>query len=78
MSTRNAIPSYFVVMRDLGRLGCEAVVDPEVTRREVIARLVSREYGEVRFIHEIGSDGHVADVTLELQLEASAQLMEAA
>jgi hypothetical protein len=63
-------PSYFVVMIDFGRKGREAVVDPEMTRRDVIARLVSREYDNVHFIHEI-EDGHVSDVTLELQLEAS-------
>ena len=67
--TRIAVASYFVVMIDYGR-ACEAIVDPEVTRREVIARLISREYDNVRFIHEI-EGGRVADVTLELQMEAS-------
>jgi len=66
----NAIPSYFVVMIDYGRKGREAIVDPEITRRGVIARLVSREYRDVLFIHEI-ADGAARDVTLELQLEAS-------
>ncbi|MEY9705481.1 hypothetical protein ABIF50_008044 [Bradyrhizobium diazoefficiens] len=28
---------YFVVMIDYGRRGREAVVDPEITRREVIS-----------------------------------------
>jgi hypothetical protein len=63
--------TYYAVFIDYGRRGLEAVVDPEITRREVIARLISREYDNVRFIHEI-ADGHVSDVTLELQLEASA------
>lgn len=62
--------SYFIVMRDFAARGREAVVDPEVTRREVIARLVSREYDNVVFIHAV-EDGRVEDVTLELQLEAS-------
>ena len=44
---------YFVVMIDYGRRGREAVVDPEITRREVIARVASGEYGNVSFIHEI-------------------------
>ena len=44
---------YFVVMIDYGRRGREAVVDPEITRREVIARIVSGEYKNVSFIHEI-------------------------
>jgi hypothetical protein len=69
-ATSNQLPSYFVVMIDYGRRDREAVVDPEITRREVVARLISREYRDVHFIHEI-ADGHVSDVTLELQLEAS-------
>lgn len=67
---RNSLPGYFVVMIDYGRRGCEAVVDPEVTRREVISRLMSREYHNIRFIQEI-ADGVARDVTLELQMEAS-------
>lgn len=67
---QNSLPGYFVVMIDYGRRGCEAVVDPEVTRREVISRLKSREYDRVRFIQEI-ADGVARDVTLELQMEAS-------
>lgn len=68
--------SYFVVLIDYGRKGREAVVDPEITRREVISRLVSREYDNVLFIHHIGG-ATVSDVTLELQLEASALAMAA-
>jgi hypothetical protein len=66
--------SYFIVMIDYGRSGREAIVDPEVTRREVISRLISRDYDNVIFIHEV-ADGRVCDVTLELQLEASALSM---
>jgi hypothetical protein len=29
---------YFVVMIDFGRLGRAAIVDPEITRREVVVR----------------------------------------
>jgi len=29
---------YFVVMIDYGRRGREAIVDPEVTRREVVSK----------------------------------------
>jgi hypothetical protein len=64
--------SYFVVMRDHGRLGREAIVDPEITRRGVVSRIVSGEYSNIIFIHAI-ADGGVTDVTLELQLEASVQ-----
>jgi hypothetical protein len=53
---------YFVVMIDYGRRGREAVVDPEITRREVIARVVSGEYKNISFIHEI-ADSAVDDVT---------------
>jgi hypothetical protein len=61
--------SYFVVMVDYGKRGQEAIVDPEVTRREVVARIVSGEYGHVNFIHHI-ADGLVDDVTNELFDEA--------
>jgi len=44
---------YFVVMIDYGRRGREAIVDPEITRREVISRIASGEYKNISFIHEI-------------------------
>jgi hypothetical protein len=61
---------YFVVMIDYGRRGREAVVDPEVTRREVIARIASGEYKNISFIHEI-ADRSVDDVTEEILAEAA-------
>jgi len=33
--------------------GREAIVDPEITRREVISRVTSGEYKNISFIHEI-------------------------
>ena len=56
---------YFVVMIDYGRRGREAVVDPEVTRREVISRVASGEYKNISFIHEI-ADAPVEDVTADI------------
>jgi hypothetical protein len=44
---------YFVVMIDYGRRGREAIVDPEITRREVISRIATGEYSNISFIHEI-------------------------
>ena len=61
---------YFVVMIDYGRGGREAVVDPEVTRREVIARVASGEYKNISFIHEI-ADRSIDDVTDEILAEAA-------
>jgi len=61
---------YFVVMIDYGRRGREAVVDPEVTRREVIARVASGEYKNISFIHEI-IDQTVDDVTEAILSEAT-------
>jgi len=61
---------YFVVMIDYGRRGREAVVDPEVTRREVVARVASGEYGNISFIHEV-MDRSVDDVTEEILAEAA-------
>jgi hypothetical protein len=61
---------YFVVMIDYGRRGREAVVDPEITRREVISRIVSGEYKNISFIHEIAGSS-VEDVTADILSEAA-------
>ena len=61
---------YFVVMIDYGRRGREAVVDPEVTRREVVARVASGEYKNICFIHEV-ADRSVEDVTEDILVEAA-------
>ncbi|MEH2614643.1 hypothetical protein [Bradyrhizobium sp. AZCC 1693] len=60
---------YFVVMIDYGRRGREAIVDPEITRREVISRIASGEYSNISFIHEI-ADCSVEDITAEILNEA--------
>jgi hypothetical protein len=61
---------YFVVMIDYGRRGREAIVDPEITRREVISRIVSGEYKNISFIHEI-ADCSVEDITADILSEAA-------
>ena len=61
---------YFVVMIDYGRRGREAVVDPEITRREVISRVASGEYRNVSFIHEV-IDQSVEDITQDILAEAA-------
>lgn len=69
--------SYFVVMIDYGRRGQEAVVDPEITRREVVSRIASGEYSNIVFIHEV-IGWHVYDVTDELKDAAQALALQAA
>ncbi len=61
---------YFVVMIDYGRRGREAIVDPEMTRRDVVARVASGEYANVSFIHEI-ADFTVEDITADILCEAA-------
>jgi hypothetical protein len=61
---------YFVVMIDYGRRGREAIVDPEITRREVVSRIVSGEYKNISFIHEI-ADCSVEDITADILAEAA-------
>ncbi len=61
---------YFVVMIDYGRRGREAVVDPEITRREVVSRVASGEYSNICFIHEV-LDRAVEDVTEDILAEAA-------
>jgi hypothetical protein len=57
-------------MIDYGRRGREAVVDPEITRREVISRVASGEYKNISFIHEI-ADASVEDITADILSEAA-------
>ena len=61
---------YFVVMLDYGRRGREAIVDPEITRREVVSRIASGEYANISFIHEI-DDRSVEDITEDILAEAA-------
>ncbi|MBR1194938.1 hypothetical protein JQ634_31870 [Bradyrhizobium sp. AUGA SZCCT0240] len=61
---------YFVVMIDYGRRGREAIVDPEITRREVISRIASGEYRNISFVHEI-VDSSVEDITADILNEAA-------
>jgi hypothetical protein len=61
---------YFVVMIDYGRRGREAVVDPEITRREVVSRVASGEYRNIGFIHEV-IDQQVQDITEDILAEAA-------
>jgi hypothetical protein len=65
----NPTPSYYVVMIDFGKRGLEAIVDPEITRRGVVARITSGEYTNIAFIHHI-EGGYVFDCTDELMAEA--------
>lgn len=68
-SAKVAGEHYYVVLMDYRTAGQEAIVDPKIDRAEVIARLKTREYKDVVFIHEI-RDGIVEDVTLQLISEA--------
>ena len=61
---------YFVVMIDYGRRGREAVVDPEITRREIVSRVASGEYRNISFIHEV-ADSSVEDITADVLSEAA-------
>jgi hypothetical protein len=61
--------SYYVVMIDFGKRGLEAIVDPEITRRGVVARITAGEYTNIAFIHHI-EGGYVFDCTDELMTEA--------
>ncbi|MGF6306637.1 hypothetical protein ABIB82_000784 [Bradyrhizobium sp. i1.8.4] len=61
---------YFVVMTDYGRRGREAIVDPEMTRHEVVSRVASGEYTNISFIHEI-AEWSVEDVTNDILAEAA-------
>lgn len=67
---QTASMQYFVVMIDYGRRGREAIVDPEITRREVVSRVASGEYRNISFIHEV-ADCSVEDITADILGEAA-------
>lgn len=63
--------SYYVVMRDFGLIGIEAIVDPLLTRSDVIERIKSHEYDRIVSIHYIDTDSMtVTDVKAELMAAA--------
>ncbi|MDE2472667.1 MAG: hypothetical protein KGL35_29065 [Bradyrhizobium sp.] len=64
-------PSYFVVMIDLGRYGSEAIVHPEDSRADVLARVIDGNYplNRLVFIHHV-HDGRADDVTGAIVNEA--------
>ena len=59
---------YFVVMMDIEPHGLEAIVDPNITRAEVIRRIDRLEYNpdNIVFIHDV-HDGICKDVTEEIR-----------
>ena len=67
---------YFIVMIDYGQRGLEAIVDPEITRREVVARIKSGEYQNIAFIHYVDDCTLIEDVTMEMLDAAEAELKD--
>jgi hypothetical protein len=72
-----AIPDYFVVMIDFGRAQ-EAVVDPEMTRRGVVSRILSGEYDAERiaWIHHIIPGCIPEDVTFDIMAECAREALD--
>jgi hypothetical protein len=59
-----------VAIIDYSRRCHEAIVDPEITRREVASRIASGEYRNISFIHEVAGCS-VEDITAEILSEAA-------
>jgi hypothetical protein len=66
---------YFVVLRDYGERGLEAVVDPALSRSDIVDRIKTREYDNIVQIDRIAF-GLANDVTKELIDEAEAELAD--
>jgi hypothetical protein len=65
-------PSYYVVMRDFGVRGQEAVTDPTMTRADILKAVKpGGEWDRVVFIHFVEVGEPVKDVTVELLHEAA-------
>lgn len=71
MVTRRSIPDYFTVMIQYGRHR-QAVVEPELTRANIVQRIRSSEYpaDSISFIHHVVPGEIPADVTDELIRES--------
>lgn len=77
--TKPTTHSYYVVMIDYGKRGLEAVVDPELTKQNIIGRVASHEYDPERiaFIHFV--DGlFIEDVTDDILSHAGVLRLQAA
>jgi hypothetical protein len=63
-------------MIDHGRRGLEAIVDPEITRREVIRRILTLEYdpAAIRFVHHVTSAG-VENVTFDIMADCAREAL---
>lgn len=71
-------PDYFVVMIDYpGQRARESIVDPEITRREVVSRILTGNYDADRilFIHHI-HDGCAEDITFDVIAECAREALE--
>lgn len=70
--------TYYVVLCSYGKRGHEAIVDPELTRRDIVARIANHDFAhdQVVAVHEIREDGFWSDVTDEIMAEA--RVLEAA
>ena len=72
--------SYYVVMIDYGKLGLEAVVYPERTRRHIVDMIRHGEFKNIAFIHEVIVSnmgfGQARDVTEEILDAAELQAAE--
>jgi uncharacterized protein (DUF433 family) len=69
MREQKTIQHYYVVMIDYGRRGREAIVDPELTYRNVVDRVRDGDYEDIVFIHRY-EDGSFEDVTEAILYDA--------
>jgi hypothetical protein len=72
--SKTSIPSYYAVFVDYGRGGLEAIVQPELTRTNMVDRIKSGEYKNIAFIHFVEDGMPVENVTAELIDAAEAEL----
>lgn len=70
--SHHLLPAYFVVMQNYGWRGREAIVDPELTRADIIARIVNGDYRDICFVQSVAPGEIPQDVTEEIMAEAMA------
>jgi len=66
----------YIAMCDFGKLGREATVNPEHTRRNVVDMIVSGEWLDVLWVRQMNADGTWSDITADIAEDVFAQLMQ--
>jgi hypothetical protein len=77
MNTRKAPDqSFFLVMRDFGKLGFESVTDPNATRESIVRDIASGQIDRVAYVIECNPvEGWSREITSDIKEAAADQIV---